>query len=180
MSDPTHHDKTTTTHTPKFDFPWSRLDQELTSKVAYVIEPMTERDIDVVVAIDAPPRVGAAQMREELARPWSRQWVAREEGGEVVAFLLAWHVADELHVLNLGTRHDRRRRGIARALMNVALAYGREKHVARVLLEARRSNVAALSLYRSSGFVVTGVRARYYPDDEDALEMRLGLGSDSA
>ena len=144
--------------------------------MAHTIEPMTDRDIDAVVAIETSPRTGAALMRDELTRPWSRQWIAREEGTTVVAFLLAWHVADELHVLNLGTRGDRRRRGFARALMNAAIAYGREKQVACVLLEVRPSNAAALALYRSLGFVATGVRARYYSDDEDAVEMRLGLG----
>ena len=95
----------------------------------------------------------------------------------MVAFLLAWHVADELHVLNITTRSDRRRQGIGRALMSTAVAYARENRVGHVLLEARRSNEAALALYRSMGFVAARVRPRYYPDDEDAVEMTLRLDS---
>jgi ribosomal-protein-alanine N-acetyltransferase len=39
----------------------------------------------------------------------------------------------------------------------------------------RRSNAAAIALYRSVGFFAMGVRAKYYPDDEDAVEMVLLL-----
>jgi ribosomal-protein-alanine N-acetyltransferase len=42
-----------------------------------------------------------------------------------------------------------------------------------VLLEVRRSNAAAIALYRRVGFFAMGVRSRYYPDDEDAVEMVL-------
>lgn len=92
-----------------------------------------------------------------------------------MAFLVSWHVADELHVLNVATREDRRRRGIARALMNVVVGYARSHTIKHVLLEVRRSNAAALALYRCVGFFAMGVRARYYPDDEDAVEMVLLL-----
>jgi len=51
----------------------------------------------------------------------------------------------------------------------------RGRAVKHVLLEVRRSNVAAIALYRAFGFFAMGVRARYYPDDEDAVEMVLLL-----
>lgn len=137
---------------------------------------MTESDIPAVAAMDPSTHIEEASLREELGRSWSRMWVAREECeqvGEIVGFLSVWQVADELHVLNVTTRVDRRRRGIGRELMETALAYGREKRVKHVLLEVRRSNHGALALYRTLGFFATGVRARYYPDDEDAVEMVL-------
>ena len=140
------------------------------------IDEMTESDVPAVAAIDPPGDQKEGPLRDELGRSWSRTWVARagpEEAAETVGFLSAWHVADELHVLNVTTRVDRRRRGIGRALMETAVAYGRSKRVKHVLLEARRSNHGALALYRSLGFFATGVRDRYYPDDEDAVEMVL-------
>ena len=140
------------------------------------IEPMTEADFAATAALDATGHTKEADLRDELARPWARLWVAREQpGGEIVGFLLFWHVVDELHVLQLMTRTDRRRRGIARALMRHAMAYGRENGIARVLLEVRRSNRGAISLYRDTGFFATSVRSRYYPDDEDGIEMLLML-----
>jgi [ribosomal protein S18]-alanine N-acetyltransferase len=144
------------------------------------IDPMTEADIAAVIAIDGPTQMKGEQLRAELLRPWARSWVAREQRretgeGEVVAFLIVWHVADELHVLNVATRSGRRRRGIARALMGELVAYGRAARVKHVLLEVRRSNATAIALYRVIGFFAMGVRSRYYPDDEDAVEMVLAF-----
>jgi len=135
---------------------------------------MNEADVAAVVSIDGPTRIGEEQLRAELLRPWARLWVAREDG-VVVAFVIAWHVADELHVLNVATREDRRRRGIARHLMEHVVAHARAVRVKHALLEVRRSNVAAIALYRAFGFFAMGVRTRYYPDDEDAIEMVLAF-----
>ena len=141
---------------------------------ALVVDVMREGDVPTVAAIEGPTRMQEHQIRDELARPWSRMWVAREDDA-VAAYVVSWHVADELHVLNIATRADRRRRGAARALMDEVLAYARAKGVRHVLLEVRRSNAPAIALYRAVGFSVMGVRARYYPDDEDAIEMVLLL-----
>ena len=157
---------------------------------------MTESDVADVLAIEAasfrtsrlqPPndaseqksgRLDAAQLREELARPWARLWVARgasEGKTPAAAFLLAWHVADELHVLDVATHPELRRRGFGRALMKQSLAYAREQAIRHVLLEVRRSNTPAIRLYRECGFFAMGVRKSYYADGEDAVEMVLLL-----
>jgi ribosomal-protein-alanine N-acetyltransferase len=128
----------------------------------------------------------------ELERPWARIWAARaanenenenESEGEgegeadvVVGFLETWHVADELHILNIATEPQARRRGFATALMNAALAYAAENGVRLVLLEVRRSNEDARRLYRRLGFTDGAVRRGYYADNgEDAIEMLLTL-----
>jgi [ribosomal protein S18]-alanine N-acetyltransferase len=144
------------------------------------IDTMNEDDIAAVTAIDGPTQVTEGQLRAEFERNWSRLWVAREgSAGDaaegVAAFLIAWHVADEFHVLNVATREDLRRRGIARALMDHVIAHARSARVKHVLLEVRRSNTPAIALYRKLGFFATGVRARYYQDDEDAVEMMLAF-----
>ncbi len=158
-----------------------------------IVERMTEADVADVLAIEnasfreSQPRLSdvvksrgrldASQIREELARPWARLWVARaKQGGpNTVAFLLAWHVADELHVLDVATHPELRRRGYGRALMQQALAYAREHAIRHVLLEVRRSNTPAIRLYRDCAFFAMGIRKRYYQDGEDAVEMVLVL-----
>jgi len=118
---------------------------------------------------------------EELERPWSRLWAAwLEESDAPVGFLVAWHVADELHVLNVATLPAMRRRGVGRALMEESLRYAAGEKMRIVLLEVRRSNRAAIKMYRGLGFTALGVRPRYYADnDEDAIEMILGMDPDT-
>jgi ribosomal-protein-alanine N-acetyltransferase len=114
--------------------------------------------------------------REELSRPWARVWVAAAPTSERVGVLVAWHVADEVHVLDVATSPPFRRRGIGTALMQVALDYAAAEHVRIVLLEVRRSNRDAIRIYRRLGFTAMGVRPGYYADNgEDAIEMILAL-----
>jgi ribosomal-protein-alanine N-acetyltransferase len=141
-------------------------------------ERIEERDVPAVAEIDAAsfPQTRAAEehVREELSRPWTRGWVARE-GDRVLGYLLSWHVADELHVLQVATAEAHRRRGIGRALVDQALAFAAAQHVRLVLLEVRRTNVAAIALYRRVGFIANHVRRGYYADGEDAVEMLAEL-----
>jgi ribosomal-protein-alanine N-acetyltransferase len=143
------------------------------------IDAMRAADVPVIAAIAGATQMDEAHLRQELARPWSRLWVAREADDQPIAFLISWHVADELHVLNVATRADRRRQGIARALLDEAVGYARTRGIRHVLLEVRRSNRPAIALYRGVGFFAMGVRARYYPDNEDAVEMVLMLDPDT-
>ena len=78
-------------------------------------------------------------------------------------------------ILQIATREDRRRRGIARALMVHALADSRRVGIRHAFLEARLSNTPAIDFYRSLGFVLGRVRKSYYSDGEDAVEMMLEL-----
>jgi ribosomal-protein-alanine N-acetyltransferase len=157
--------------------------------LSVAIEPMNEADLDAALAIDLaafrpselnapeddPRGVREKQLHEELARPWARLRVARVDRGIVVGYSLFWHVADEVHLLNVAVAPPERRRGVGRALMHDLLEYAKQHSVARVLLEVRATNRAAIALYVSLGFVETRVRKRYYADGEDAVEMMLTL-----
>jgi ribosomal-protein-alanine N-acetyltransferase len=54
------------------------------------------------------------------------------------------------------------------------LSQAKAQSMTRVMLEVRKSNLAAQKLYETFGFSTTGVRKGYYSDDgEDALAMTL-------
>ena len=93
-----------------------------------------------------------------------------------MAFLNYWWVVDEIHVLNLATLPEARRRGCARALMHEVMEFARGHLVRTMTLEGRATNCAATRLYESLGFESIGVRAHYYRDTgEDAHVMVLSL-----
>lgn len=114
----------------------------------------------------------------ELARPYAHLWVARaqEPPHKAIGFLLAWRAADELHLIDVATDPDFRRRGVARSLLLQLLNEASCQRARLVLLEVRRSNRAAISLYRSHGFRTMRVRSGYYDGGaEDGIELALRL-----
>lgn len=141
----------------------------------------TDPDLDVVQAIDRASFAASTRtdLVEELAHPYTKVWVARAQAVPV-GFLVAWLVADELHVLNVAAAPAFRRMGVGMALMRYALDQAKRIKARLILLEVRRSNRPAIGLYRKLGFHVMGLRSGYYSDNgEDALEMALVLDPDS-
>lgn len=117
-------------------------------------------------------------LRRELASPHSTVLCAEVAGpgeGAIAAFVVYWVIHDELHVLDVATAPEARRRGLARALLREAAADGAGRGAVRALLEVRRSNAGAIALYRALGFLQDTVRRRYYQDGEDAVLMSLPL-----
>ncbi|HVZ88543.1 MAG TPA: ribosomal protein S18-alanine N-acetyltransferase [Polyangia bacterium] len=147
---------------------------------AFKIEPMRAGDLDAVMEIE---RVSfrspwsAQVFSEEMARDWARVDVVRDLGGGfLVAFCNYWLVADEIHLLNLASHPLARRAGHASRLLAHIIDYGRTHGCRIVTLEVRRSNAAALRLYRRFAFKPVGVRPNYYAEDqEDAIVMLLEL-----
>ncbi|HLV66813.1 MAG TPA: GNAT family N-acetyltransferase [Polyangiaceae bacterium] len=108
----------------------------------------------------------------EVERHFARLWVARGEAThEVLGFLLAWDVADEVHLLDLVVAPQARRRGLGKRLLGALLEHAATSRARRVLLEVRRGNTPALALYEAAGFEHVGERSGYYADGEDALLM---------
>jgi ribosomal-protein-alanine N-acetyltransferase len=120
-------------------------------------------------------------IEEEIERrTWSRVALA-VSGDEVLGFIVYWVVDKELHLLNLATRPESRRQGVARSLINHMIDEGRRRELWQVVLEVRESNDTALELYERYGFVRVGRRPRYYTDNgEDAIVMSMWFGEGEA
>lgn len=101
----------------------------------------------------------------------------RDGGGKLAAYVsLIVDFPDALEVLNIAVRPDARRKGLAWSLLRRALEWGRDKKLARCLLEVREGNGPALALYAKAGFQIQGRRKRYYADTgEDALLLACEL-----
>jgi ribosomal-protein-alanine N-acetyltransferase len=145
--------------------------------VKVAIRRMTLEDVAAVHDIDTlsfslpwPERSFRFELTEN---PVARNWVA-ESNGHVVAMLVLWLIIDEAHIATIATHPDFRRQGIGEQLMIAALVSARKEGAERAFLEVRAGNAGALELYRKYGFIVAGVRPRYYKDNnEDAILMNL-------
>ncbi len=150
-----------------------------------LIEPMRRQDLAEVLAIEVA----------SFALPWTEEMfeneLARGDISEILVARLAdagvpppvggyiciWVVGDEAHVNNIAVDPRWRRRGIAGALLEAVLDYGRARGARRAFLEVRASNAAAQALYRRFGFEPAGIRKRYYdhPVEDAVIMKREGL-----
>jgi ribosomal-protein-alanine N-acetyltransferase len=145
--------------------------------VIFSIRRMTLEDVPTVHEIDVlsfslpwPERSFRFELTEN---PVSRGWVA-ESGGRIAAMLVLWLIVDEAHIATIATHPDFRRQGVGEKLMIAALLSARKEGATRAFLEVRAANMGAIALYKKYGFVVVGVRPRYYKDNnEDAILMNL-------
>ncbi|MBQ7456188.1 MAG: ribosomal protein S18-alanine N-acetyltransferase [Desulfovibrio sp.] len=87
----------------------------------------------------------------------------------LLGYISVYHVVPEMEILNLAVLPAYRRKGYGRFLLMTCLQASQKMGIHTVWLEVRERNVAARALYDSVGFVVSGVRAKYYSDTgEDA------------
>lgn len=150
-------------------------------------------------AIDAVPKIEiialgeehlaalAALERECFSQPWSQDALRLLTGdnaiaavalcdGEVAAYGGMTCVLDEGQITNIATLPRFRRLGLARAVLCELIRRAEERGIGSVFLEARASNLPAISLYESCGFCRIGVRRRFYSAPvEDAVMMELRL-----
>ena len=148
------------------------------------LRDLVSADLDRVAAIE----------RDTFADPWSRKSFAGMIGqphiraiaalgsnGEPIGYALGSFAADEGEILNIAVAKPARGAGVGRVLLDGLLERLRDEGAITFFLEVRRSNEAAIALYKSAGFRPLGVRPAYYVSPrEDALTMALESGSQTA
>jgi len=93
-----------------------------------------------------------------------------------VAFAVASFVPPQAELETIVVAPAVRRAGAGAALMRAMLGELKTIGAKEVTLEVRVSNLPALALYRSLGFIERGRRSGYYADPvEDAVILRLEL-----
>ncbi|KAI0650269.1 acyl-CoA N-acyltransferase [Trametes maxima] len=118
------------------------------------------------------------------ALTWPQLSYVAEEDGKIVGYILAKMEEDVQegdephgHVTSISVLRSYRRLGLAKRLMIQSQeAMATVYKAAYVSLHVRKSNRAALGLYRDTlGFTVKDIEKSYYADGEDAYAMRLSL-----
>jgi ribosomal-protein-alanine N-acetyltransferase len=143
------------------------------------VRALAPADLAAVVRIERaafPDPWSANAFRETLAREAARGVVLEDDGGHCIGYGICVLAADEGEILNLAVDPKHRRQGSGRALALAMLDLLKTGGAGRVYLEVRRSNEAAIGLYRALGFVPLGERRAYYSQPrEDALTMVLDV-----
>lgn len=137
------------------------------------IRRLTYPDLPQVISIERrafPTPWSLAMFVLELSKS-SGVCLAAVSDGRLIGYLICSRYETVWHIMNVAVDPDRRRHGVASALL--AELYERVgEQQARFTLEVRRSNHGAIHLYEREGFRAAGLRRRYYQDNgEDALVM---------
>lgn len=146
---------------------------------AAALRPMRIEDLDGVMAIErrAYPFPWTRGILEDCLRAGYPAWVLRGDTG-LLGYGVLSIAAGEAHVLNVCVDPSAQGRGLGRRLFRVLIDTAIRQGAARVFLEVRPSNPAAIALYHDEGFNEIGRRPRYYPTNggrEDAIVMAREL-----
>jgi len=110
----------------------------------------------------------------EVSRCWVAELLPISGAPLLVAMIVVWMIADEVHVATLAVSPEYRRQKIAQRLLAHTLIDAYHSGANSSFLEVRRSNQAAITLYQRFGYREVAVRRNYYKDNqEDAILMDL-------
>jgi len=141
----------------------------------FSILPLQLEHIDGVLEVDS----------RSFSIPWSRssfeaeavrndfaRYIVAVDRGKVVGYAGVWIIAGEGQITNIAVHPDSRGKGIACKMLEALIDICIRESVSDMTLEVRKSNLAAINLYKKYGFVEEGIRKQFYADNkEDALIM---------
>lgn len=139
-----------------------------------IVREMTIEDVEAASAIEAkvfsmPWK--ADDFAEMVAAEYAYYYVALTEN-KVVGIIGLRNLSGEGEITNVAVEEEYRRYGIGSKLLDRTLDQCSQLGIKDVSLEVRESNVPAISLYESRGFVTEGIRKGFYEKPrEDALIM---------
>jgi ribosomal-protein-alanine acetyltransferase len=142
------------------------------------LRPAGAGDVAAVVELErllfGPDAWNEAQVCEELTGERRQAWVV---GDPVAGYAVTLAAGDVVDLQRIAVHPDHQRQGLARLLLDAAVAAATAARVDRMLLEVSAANGAALAFYAAAGFVEIDRRRRYYRDGTDAVVMRLPLAA---
>lgn len=156
------------------------LDTSYDTKLVYEVHT-SELELRLVAQELAQPRRGgftalASELRDEK-RPWTEAWVALGTNGGVVGFAAtsfeSWNA--RLRLWHLYTAPTARRGGVARRLVEQAIAEGRRRNAVHLFVETPSVNAPAITVYQRLGFHLVGLDTSLYDGTPAAGETAVYL-----
>ena len=140
-----------------------------------IIRPAEERDVHEVAELDKlcfNVPWSEKSFRSEITENDRAIYLVADLDGKIIGYAGIWVILDEGHITNVAVHPEYRRQHLGTTIVDTLLKSAELNGVIAETLEVRRSNMGAIKLYSSFGFVQEGVRIGYYEDNnEDALIM---------
>lgn len=139
--------------------------------------PLERKDLEFLALSKEKDFVDGYSL-EELTRSFEngslKGFIAYMEN-QAVGYILYTLTDFDLDIDSVFVLDAFRKKGIGKKLVLEVLSMATKKGLEKVFLEVRKSNIPAISLYQSQGFIEFSVRKKYYFDGEDAICMQKEL-----
>lgn len=113
----------------------------------------------------------------ELKNPNSK-YIKACNKDEIIGFAGIWKSVDDVHITNIVTKKDYRKKGIGSILLLKLIEISKSiSGITSITLEVNKNNLPAIKLYEKYGFKNVGLRKKYYNNTYDALIMTKNLKS---
>lgn len=96
----------------------------------------------------------------------------------IIGYYGMWIVSDYATVTKVSIMKELQGNNLSKILMDDLIDRCQKAEVSSIDLEVRTSNIPAINLYHSYGFIDTSIRKKYYADGEDAILMLKKLKED--
>lgn len=111
-------------------------------------------------------------LKQELENGKSKYFVAKQEN-EIVGFAGILLIIDQVNIMNIAVKKDKRNFGIGSSLLEEIIRYSKIHNATSITLEVNEKNIPAIKLYKKYGFKQVGLRRKYYNNEDNAILMDL-------
>ena len=144
------------------------------------LRPATADDLDAIVDIESRAHLAPwtkSHFEAEWEKPYSTTWVLTDDETDekIFGYVTFWVMDDSVEILNIVVDLPHRGLGLAKLILQHVIREGVKREAKRLILDVRKSNLPATSLYQRAGFVITQYRKAFYSNGEDAYHMTLAL-----
>ncbi len=93
----------------------------------------------------------------------------------VVGYIVCWLSEETAHIHNIAVRKEFQNQGIGKRMLEYLIENLKLNGTKSIILEVRKSNLQAISLYKKFDFKEVSIKPKFYPDGEDAIFMVKNL-----
>ncbi len=111
-------------------------------------------------------------LKQEFENGKSKYFVAKQEN-EIVGFAGILLIIDQVNIMNIVVKKDKRNFGIGSLLLEEIIRYSKIHNATSITLEVNEKNIPAIKLYKKYGFKQVGLRRKYYNNEDNAILMDL-------
>ena len=97
------------------------------------------------------------------------KYIVIKQNEEIYGFTGFRTIFEEMEIMNIVTKKDKRNQGFASNMLSYILRYAYENEMEKINLEVNEHNLPAIKLYKTYGFKEVGRRNKYYKDGDAIL-----------